>query len=126
MLLKRLAQHGATGGDLLEVGSGLGYLLDESRPYYKQRKGVELSPAAAQEAAERSDAIIVHGLDELDPSEQFDCILAVHVIEHIHDPVPFTKQLANHLRPGGALVLAAPDMGSMLRRVMGRRWPTVS
>lgn len=124
LLLRRLARSGATGGTLLEVGSGLGYLLDEARSFFEARTGIDLSPAAAREAAARAEARVVPGLEALDPSERFDCIIATHVIEHIHKPVPFVASLADRLRPGGALVLAAPDMGGALRRLMGRRWPS--
>lgn len=123
-LLRRLEAMDATGGRLLEVGSGLGYLLDEARPYFAARDGIELSLKAAEAASTLSGATVHRDLDALPAEARYDCILALHVIEHIHDPVAFTKRLASHLAPGGTLVLAAPDMGSFWRRIMGRRWPS--
>lgn len=123
-LLRRLQAMGATGGRLLEVGSGLGYLLDEARPYFEARDGIELSPKAAEAASSLSGATVYSDLGDLPADTGYDCILASQVIEHIHDPVAFTKRLASHLSPGGTLVLAAPDMGSFWRRLMGRRWPS--
>jgi SAM-dependent methyltransferase len=123
-LLRTLRARGAATGDLLEVGCGPGYLLDEARAYFERRAGVELSPEAASEARQRSAADVYEGNEKIPPDRRFDCIIATHVIEHIYDPVAFASDLAGKLRPGGIMVLAAPDMGSIFRRVMGRRWPS--
>lgn len=123
-LLKTLERQGVCGGSLLEVGCGPGYLLDEARRYFPERAGVELSPATAREAELRSGARIELDLDDFDATPAFDCIIATHVIEHIYDPVPFVQNMARRLKPGGSLVLAAPHMGSIFRRVMGNRWPS--
>jgi SAM-dependent methyltransferase len=123
-LLRALRARGAATGDLLEVGCGPGYLLDEARAYFERCAGVELSPAAAGEARRRTAAEIYEGNENISSERRFDCIIATHVIEHIYDPVAFAGDLVGRLRPGGALVLAAPDMGSIFRRAMGRRWPS--
>lgn len=123
-LLRDLAAMGATGGRLLEVGSGLGYCLDEARGYFTQRCGIELSPAAAASAADLADAPVLQNVEDLGRDSQFDCILALHVIEHIHHPVAFLRRLTSHLAPGGTLVLAAPHMGSLWRHLMRRHWPS--
>jgi SAM-dependent methyltransferase len=124
LLLNRLAAAGVTGGSLLEIGSGLGYLLDEARPYFRVRQGVELAPAAAAEASARAGAPVHTAIEALDSAARFDCIIATHVVEHVPDPVGFARDLAGRLARGGVLVLAAPDMASPLRRLMGNRWPS--
>jgi SAM-dependent methyltransferase len=53
----------------------------------------------------------------------FDCIIATHVIEHVYQPLKFVRDLSRHLRPSGKLVVAAPDMGSLWRWLMGHHWP---
>jgi len=35
----------------------------------------------------------------------------------------FLRTMAGHLRPGGCMVLATPDMGSLWRPLMRYRWP---
>lgn len=123
-LLCQLASLGVTGGRLLEVGCGLGYFLDEARGYFDERFGVELSPDAAESAAAMSEAAVYESVTAVPRHEQFDCIVALHVIEHIYEPVSFLRQLAGHLAPEGTIVLAAPDMGSFWRHAMGRHWPS--
>jgi SAM-dependent methyltransferase len=123
-LLQTLRARGAATGDLLEVGCGPGYLLDEARGYFDRCAGVELSPEAALAARKRTAAEVYEGNEKIPRERRFDCIIATHVIEHIYDPVAFASDLVGRLRPGGIMVLAAPDMGSIFRRVMGRRWPS--
>ena len=123
-LLRKMASLGMTGGRLLEVGSGLGYFLDEAREFFDHRSGVELSPEAAAFAATLSGATMYESVAALPRQSQFDSIVALHVIEHVYQPVSFLRLLGDHIRPGGMLVLAAPDMGSFWRHAMGRHWPS--
>src|SRR2546423_6286058 len=123
-LLRNLQDRGMTGGDLLEVGCGYGYLLDEARPYFSRRVGTELAPQAASQARQTGADVFVGGAEQLSSADSFDCVLAIQVIEHIYDPVGFMKQLVTHVKPGGYFVLATPDIGGALRWAMGRSWPS--
>ncbi|MEY2519121.1 MAG: hypothetical protein QOF24_880 [Verrucomicrobiota bacterium] len=123
-LLHNLAKRGITGGDLLEVGCGYGYLLDEARSFFRHRVGTEFSSQGAELARTSGAEVFVGGAEQLAPVATFDCLLATQVIEHVYDPRSFMKELIRHLRPGGHLVLATPDIGGALRKLMGRRWPS--
>jgi SAM-dependent methyltransferase len=123
-LLQNLAKRGLTGGDLLEVGCGYGYLLDLARPFFARRTGTDFSPEAAEIARATDAEVFVGGIEQLPPGSKFDCVLATQVIEHIYDPLPFVKRLVSHTKPGGHIVLATPDIGGALRKVMGTRWPS--
>jgi 2-polyprenyl-3-methyl-5-hydroxy-6-metoxy-1,4-benzoquinol methylase len=124
--LAELDRRGMTGGRLLEVGCAYGFFLDEAASHFSHRTGTDYSPAALEKARGRADRVILGGTGELpagDPGELFDCIAVIHVIEHIYDPVGFLRTLSHHLRPGGWLVVATPDMGSFWRPLMRYRWP---
>ena len=123
-LLRNLQKRQMTGGDLLEVGCGYGYLLDEARPYFRRRVGTEFSPEAAAHARGTGADVFVGGLENLSGEMKFDCALGIQVIEHIYDPVGFMRQLAAQVKPGGHVVLATPDIGGALRKFMGRSWPS--
>lgn len=122
--LQALHARGLTGGDLLEVGCGPGLLLAEAVPFFHRREGCEFSPAAAAAARRRADAVHEGGVDVVPAQAMFDCIVATQVVEHVYDPRAFVRALVAHLRPGGTLVLATPDHGSLWRRILGRRWPS--
>jgi len=121
--LAELRRRGMTGGRLLEVGCAYGFFLDEAKGFFDHRTGTDYSPAALEKARGRADRLILGGTGEIPAGELFDCIACIHVIEHIYDPAAFLRRLAGHLRPGGWIVLATPDMGSFWRSVMRRRWP---
>lgn len=122
--LQNLAKDGLTGGDLLEVGCGYGYLLDLARPFFSSRTGTDFSPEAAEIARATGAEVFVGGVDQLPVGAKFDCVLGTQVIEHIYDPLPFVRRLVSHTKPGGSIVLATPDIGGGLRKVTGTRWPS--
>ena len=123
-LLRNLARHGLTGGDLLEVGCGYGYLLDEAAFFFDGRVGTDFSAEAVEIARATGAEVLVGGIEQLSPERKFDCIIATQVIEHVYQPLIFVKQLASHTKPGGHVVVATPDIGGVLRKVMGRSWPS--
>ncbi len=112
-----------TGGDLLEVGCGHGFFLEEARPYFRRCSGVDFSPAVVDSARSRADQIFQGGIDSIPPSEQYDCIVLISVIEHVYEPTAFLLALRRHLRPAGRLVVATPDVSGIFQRMLGRRWP---
>jgi SAM-dependent methyltransferase len=120
--LRQLHRRRLDGGALLEVGCGYGFLLDEARPYFDYRVGIDLS-AAVDRAAERADRVYQGDLDALPAGERFDCIILVSVIEHVHTPVDYLRALRERLRPGGKVVVATPNVDSVFRRLLGPRWP---
>lgn len=122
---RELVRSGFAGGDLLEVGCGYGFLLEEAKGSFRSVIGTEFSEGAAAAARSRGLDVVTGGLDALpDANRQFDCIVSAHVVEHVYDPRAFVGTLRGRLHPGGALVLGTPDIGSGWRRTMHRRWPS--
>lgn len=121
-LMRNLHKRKITGGSLLEVGCGYGYLLEEAKAYFSRRVGTDFSPQGVQLASEKADEVYEGGIEQIPAAARFDCVIATHVIEHIYQPLEFVKQLISRTKPGGTVVLAAPDMGGMLRKMMGHRW----
>jgi SAM-dependent methyltransferase len=122
-LLRDMERRGATGGRLLEVGCAYGFFLDEARGRFDHRTGTDFSQAALARAQGRADSLVVGGIPELPPQARYDVAACIHVIEHVYDPVAFTRQIVERLRPGGSLLLAAPDAGSLWLPFLGSRWP---
>ena len=123
-LLNNLGRRGLTGGDLLEIGCGYGYLLDEVRSSFDRRVGTEFSSQAAEIARATGAEVFVGGIEQVPPACKFDCVVATQVIEHVYEPLRFVRQLASHAKPGAHIVVATPDIGGVLRKAMGRRWPS--
>jgi len=123
-LLYNLAKRGLTGGQLLEIGCGYGYLLDEARLFFDRRVGTEFSPQGAEIARTTGADVFVGGIEQIPPEAKFDCVIATQVIEHVYQPLPFVTQIAERTTPGGHIVLATPNIGGVLSKFMGRRWPS--
>lgn len=122
-LLHDLQAAGATGGRLLEIGCAYGFFLDEAGGHFDHRTGTDYSGEALARAAGRAESLVLGGIPELPPDARYDLAACIHVIEHVYDPVPFTRQIVERLRPGGHVLLAAPDAGSLWLPLLGRRWP---
>lgn len=123
-LLQNLQNRGICGGSVLDVGCGYGYFLDEADKFFEFRAGTDYSDGALQRAKKSANQVFQGGVDSVPQDLKFDCIVALHVVEHVYEPRSFVDSLYDRLKPGGTLVLAAPDMGSWWRPMMGSRWPS--
>jgi len=123
-LLRNLAKRGLTGGDLLEIGCGYGYLLDEARSFFGRRVGTEFSPEGAEIARGTGAEVFVGGIEQVPSEPKFDCVIGTQLIEHVYEPLSFVKRLAGHTKPDGHIILATPDIGGVLRKAMGQHWPS--
>ena len=123
-LLHNLAKRGLTGGDLLEIGCGYGYLLDEARSFFARRVGTDFSPESAEIARATGAEVFVGGIEQVPFEAKFDCIIGTQLIEHVYEPLSFVKRLAGHTKPESHIILATPDIGGVLRKAMGQRWPS--
>jgi SAM-dependent methyltransferase len=54
--------------------------------------------------------------------DSLDVITLWHVLEHLDDPSESLGRLASWLRPGGALLVGVPNLGSWQARVCPARW----
>ena len=122
-VLRRLQRQGFTGGDLLELGCGWGYFLDEATPYYRSRTGTDYSQLAVEKASASGAEVIKGGLAELHPDTLFDSVVLIQVLEHIYDPVPFLETARTKLRPGGNITVVVPDWNTPFRWLLGKKWP---
>jgi 2-polyprenyl-3-methyl-5-hydroxy-6-metoxy-1,4-benzoquinol methylase len=121
-LMQNLHKRGLTGGSLLEIGCGYGYLLEEAAGFFDHRAGTDFSPEGVRISAAKADEVYEGGIEKISGETKFDCVIATHVIEHVYQPLEFVEQLISRAKKGGKVVLAAPDMGGMLRKVMRQRW----
>ncbi|OYP38919.1 class I SAM-dependent methyltransferase [Rhodopirellula sp. MGV] len=124
-LLGEMSKRGMCGGSVLDIGCGYGYFLQEAEGYFRQRYGTDYSAGALAQAKWFVDKVYQGGIDDVPEEEQFDCVVAFHVIEHVYDPTTFVNSLYRRLKPGGTMILAAPDMGSWWRPLMGLKWPSL-
>lgn len=95
------------GGDVVEVGAGMGgtTALLARLPH---RRWLCLEPDPELAAHIRSHEVRVGVLADLPAGERFDTVLYVDVLEHIADDRAELAAAAARLRPGGRIVVLAP------------------
>jgi 2-polyprenyl-3-methyl-5-hydroxy-6-metoxy-1,4-benzoquinol methylase len=110
-------------GDLLDLGCGPGTLLKAADTRGWKGVGVDLNDTSAAYA--RSHGLQVHTGRFPHPELEghtFDAVVMSDFIEHVPDPLDVLVRVRELLRPGGVTFLSTPDAGSLVARLMGRRW----
>ncbi len=111
------------GGRMVEVGSGLGYLLRSFKDEGWEVLGVDPwreLPAHTQE---------VHGIETLPvtleaanlPDHSADVVVMLHVIEHLPDPVSTLREINRILKPGGHVVIETPRYDTLMFKLLRHR-----
>ncbi len=57
------------------------------------------------------------------PDQTFDLIILVHVLDHMLDPIKKLEEMYRLLTPGGYLFTVTHNHDSLIRKVMGAKWP---
>ncbi|GHV74504.1 hypothetical protein AGMMS49940_18060 [Spirochaetia bacterium] len=90
--------------EVLDFGCGGGYLLKNID--CKKKIGVEINPAAGEEA--RKNGIEVYQQINNVPDDYVDIIISLNALEHTHYPLDELKQLYKKLRKNGKIVFVVP------------------
>ena len=115
-------------GRVLDVGCGEGLVIQRLAPQLTPY-GIEIDVQAAgiahQYAAERGGRVYqrdaLSGLQSLE-DEFFDGLLMRSYLEHENEPLPVLRHAFRVLRPGGRIIVKAPNFASWNRHLRGRRW----
>src|SRR5215475_6325240 len=101
-----------SGLRVLDIGCGAGLLCEPLARLGAQMIGVDPSAsniAAAKLHADRSHLAIDYRcttVEEMDPHERFDIVLAMEVVEHVADVGMFLSRCAAMLKPNGLMVVS--------------------
>ncbi|WP_024339281.1 bifunctional 2-polyprenyl-6-hydroxyphenol methylase/3-demethylubiquinol 3-O-methyltransferase UbiG [Bradyrhizobium japonicum] len=97
---------------VLDIGCGAGLLCEPLSRLGAQVVGIDPSAsniAAAKLHAGKSHLAIDYRcttVEEVDPRERFDIVLAMEVVEHVTDVGVFLKRCASMLKPNGLMVVS--------------------
>lgn len=115
----------ASRGRLLEIGPAYGTFTFLAKQAGFEAHAIEMSEPCCRFMNEVLDVHAIHSLDTeaaLRQVEPCDVIALWHVIEHLPDPWSTLGLMVQRLRPGGVLVIAAPNPDAFQFKVMGRYW----
>jgi 2-polyprenyl-3-methyl-5-hydroxy-6-metoxy-1,4-benzoquinol methylase len=108
----------------LDIGCGLGDLLELAIADGWQVTGTEISPKAAIQANKTLEGkVLIGDILSLDlPENSFDLITIYHVIEHLVDPIPTLEKIRALLKPDGIAFIETPNIGSLGAKIKGKKW----
>jgi SAM-dependent methyltransferase len=114
----------------LEVGCGAGHTLSllKQQGLCDWTCGIEISPGAAEQAAQRLDKIVQGNIEAMElPVEpgSIDLLLCLDVLEHLIDPWETLKRLSTLLSKEGILIASIPNVRNyraLLPLLMRGRW----
>ncbi len=121
MLARR---YGRRGSRLLEIGSGLGHLVGQSEDSF-ETFGLDLNHwAVARSRSEVKQTQLqtasAQELPFIDSS--FGVVIIKHIVEHLPDPARAICEISRVLEPNGILILATPNLDSLLKPWKGDQW----
>ncbi len=121
MLARR---YGRRGTRLLEVGSGLGHLVGQLEGQF-DAYGIDLNPwavARSKSVAGQAKLQTASAQDLPYGNATFGVVIIKHIVEHLPDPARALMEIGRVLEPGGVLILATPNLDSLLKPWKGSKW----
>jgi putative flippase GtrA len=121
---------GRLDGGYLEIGPDVGYIVNLAVHgasfghfwLFEPNRAVHEGLAAATEG--RPHTILTDMMDlSCVPDASIGLAMMVHVLDHLLDPMDMLQQIRAKLKPGGVLAIVTHNEASLLRMVMGKRWP---
>ena len=101
------------GAKVLDVGAGTGRLVAYLRDLGYRAEGIDPSP--------RGEGVTQASITE-HTARDLDAVVMWHSLEHFPDPAAAITSVREMLRPGGVLVVAAPNIASLQAAFGGRAW----
>ncbi len=121
MLARR---YGKRGSRLLEVGSGMGHLVAQLEDTFTT-SGMDLNHWAVRQskAVVNKSHLQTASAQELPFTDNsFNVVIIKHIVEHRPNPKQAIDELGRVTGQGGTLILATPNLGSLLKPWKGGKW----
>jgi 2-polyprenyl-3-methyl-5-hydroxy-6-metoxy-1,4-benzoquinol methylase len=117
-------RYGKRGARLLEIGSGMGHLVGDLSHTFKAF-GMDLNHWAVNQskATAESASLQTASAQELPFTDNaFNVVIIKHIVEHLPDPAKAINEIGRVTEKGGILILATPNLGSLLKPWKGGKW----
>lgn len=117
-------RYGQRGARLLEIGSGLGHLVGQLEGRF-ETFAADVNPWALRQSllVARRTRHVASSAEELPFADAtFGVVVIKHVVEHLPRPERAIAEIGRVTAPGGMLLLATPNLSSLLKPWKGERW----
>ena len=121
ILARRYGKHGAR---LLEIGSGLGHLVGQLEDSFETH-GLDVNYWAVRQSKSviNKTRLQTSSAQELPfANKSFNVVIIKHIVEHLPDPQRAINEIGRITESGGTLILATPNLDSLLKPWKGKSW----
>ncbi len=121
--LKKIEKY-SSKGNILDIGTAGGSFLKVAKDKGWEVHGVEPNKWLCEWGKKNYGINIKQGtiFDNDFKKESFDVVTLWDVLEHVTDPKKTLEESNKLLKQEGLLVVNYPDIGSLVSRLMGKRW----
>ncbi len=117
-------RYGKRGARLLEIGSGLGHLVGQLEGHF-ETVAADINHWALEQSlgVARRTSHLLSNAEELPFADGvFGVVIIKHVVEHLPQPENAIAELGRVTEKGGILILATPNLASLLKPLKGQNW----
>lgn len=121
MLARR---YGKRGSRLLEIGSGLGHLVAQLEDSFETH-GLDVNYWAVRQSKSviKTTSLQTSSAQELPfAGNTFNVVIIKHIVEHLPEPQRAINEIGRITESGGTLILATPNLDSLLKPWKGKTW----
>ena len=125
-----IAETAPLSGDYLEIGPDVGHVAQHAARegnfdrfwLFEPNKAVHRQLATAAGGRPHHISTDMTDLSAV-PDGSVGVAVMVHVLDHLLEPADLVQQIRAKLRPNGVLAVVTHNEASVLRRIMGNKWP---
>jgi SAM-dependent methyltransferase len=129
--VKMISKHAGKGTRYLEIGPDTGLLTREIAKRYPVEAAYLVEPN--REVWPELEKCFAVGVAQIAPDisafenviadGSLDLVVGIHVLDHLLEPAKTLSWIERKLAPGGVIAAVVHNEGSLLARILGRRWP---
>ena len=126
---KQISREIINADSLIEIGADVGLVTSEVVRDCLIRQGVLIEPNKDVQSelfssiGNNPNFKIVDYLSEVQNDMNFDLCIAVHVIDHLINPLEDLIKVRNLMNKGSKIFIVVHNQSSVLAKLMGRNWP---
>jgi 2-polyprenyl-3-methyl-5-hydroxy-6-metoxy-1,4-benzoquinol methylase len=100
-----------------EMGYGEGITANLLNEHFNDYLVIEGAPSLVRKALRTNPQLMIKEtlFENFVPEENFDLILALHVLEHVNEPLEILQMMRQWIKPDGEIIILVPNRNSIHR-----------